>query len=163
MPGEDRNLHVRRQIHFFPVIFNCHPVQVDAALYYRLVSGLKKCSKRKIKKHVSVRLNSNVTVRSQSARSFGMSFFVFCFFWFLLLLLLILLLLLCLSGLTSAPLGSKPGLVHAGVTVVCVRVCDAQSIRVDAVEHDALHVHLHVLCKGKQISIYTPEKIGVLI
>lgn len=32
--------------------------------------------------------------------------------------------------------------------MVCTGVRNAQSVGVQAVEHDALHVHLHVLCEG---------------
>lgn len=75
------------KIHVFPKNLNCHPVQVDAAHYYSLSfwSDIM-FKKNKNKQNVSVLLYSNVTVRSQSARSFGMFFFRFLFFWFLLLL-----------------------------------------------------------------------------
>lgn len=48
--------------------------------------------------------------------------------------------------------------------MVCVRVRDAQSIRVHAVEHNALHVHLHVLCEGKQkLHLHTGENGGTQV
>lgn len=68
------------KIHVFPANFNCYPVQVDAAHYYllRFWSDIMfKKNNKKNKQNVSVLLYSNVTVRSQSARSFGMFFFFF--------------------------------------------------------------------------------------
>lgn len=55
--------------------------------------------------------------------------------------------LVTLNELPQVLLLSQPGFVHAGVTVVCISVCNAQSFRIHTVKHNALHINLHVLCK----------------